>query len=150
MMRTGPRGGGIGDLMDCRNAGQAKFEDQMSRVLEREKYNRAKLLHTRAMTARAKTPQMRDRTTDIGANGRQAWAKAQSRGARTARREARARELHVEGMTAEEADAMERLSRCDQAVYAQYQEKRRPIEDMDVFLQQREIRTRGLRPAAVA
>jgi hypothetical protein len=104
LLRTGPRAGGIpiciGDLMDSRNAGQAKFEDQMSRLADREIYNRDKLLHARAMTSRAQTRQMRDRTERIAADSGQAWATSHSRVARTARREAeeaRDSELHEIG-----------------------------------------------------
>jgi hypothetical protein len=149
MLQTGPRPSGIpiciGDLLDSRSAGQTKFEDQMSKVVDREMYNREMALHKRAMTCRAQTRQMKDRTMDIAADSGQAWATSQSREARTARkeaREAREREQRLLGITSEDAEAMAALSRYDETLYQKYQEKKRPIEDVALFLEQRGMRKR--------
>lgn len=136
-LRTGPRPAGIpimvNDLMTSRLRGQIKFEDEMLKKKDKELYQREKVLHERAATSRNTNRVFREKTHEIEQLSGQIDYVARTVRSRDAMRYQKPKDKQI---SADELEAMAELKRYDDKLYADYQAKKRPADEMERLLLQ--------------
>lgn len=138
MLRTGPRPGGIpicvNDLITCREAGEKWFEAEMAKKKDRELFEREKTLKERANYSRNFNLSLKEHTQEIALDSQQKWAKAGSTSSLKALEASKKKQ--PKPPSKEELEAMEELTRYDDKLYQEYQSKKRPTDEIELFLHQ--------------
>lgn len=138
MLRTGPRPGGIpicvNDLVACREAGEKWFEIEMAKKKDRELFEREKLLKERSTYSRNFNLSLKEHTQEIALDSQQKWAKASSTMSLKALEASKKKQ--PKPPSKEEIEAMEELSKYDDKLYQEYQSKKRPTDEIELFLNQ--------------
>lgn len=146
-LRTGPRPAGIpicvNDLMTSRARGQAKFEEEMSRKRDRELYQREKTIHERAMTSRELMNDLSTRTREIAAESGQKWAVYGTATEKVRPKSVKSSRRPKEKISKEDLESLAQLARIDERMHQERQAKKRPTDEMELFLEQSGIRRRN-------
>lgn len=139
MLRTGPRPGGIpiviNDLAACREAGEKWFENEMAKKKDKELYKREQTLHNRSTASRNFNLSLKEQTNDLAvASGQRTINDINSQ----------SNSIIVIPKpvtpTKEEQEAIDELSKYDDKLYQEYQAKKRPTDEMELLLQQSNMR----------
>jgi hypothetical protein len=135
-VRTGPRPAGIpicvNDLAESRARGQAAFEEQMSKVKDKELTKREKNVHDRAAWSRDMNSALRERTLELGRECGQKWAlMPDSRLSSRLRTREEEKGSKEKALSPEDAEAMAYMRKYADQVWQEYLAARRPVSAME-------------------